>query len=276
MATYPVSPALSAGTNATALNPTNWNTFVDNINAIGADLVDARGDGQAFPGTDHSASQSTDIDDALQAIRHMIAHATGETNWWDEPAASLKSHDHSGATKGGRIPYASIGAANERLIVLHPLYAGGLQTNKLRGAAASGSNTITVTNDVEIVSNVCRHYYQGSSGQATLQETFIAVRITLPKDFTAWATIDALRIEHKTDSVLSTDCHIDFYVYKSGDSSVIAFSENVVNVLWSNTTKSGANMGSWSAGDILELYIRMESRNNNAVKIGAITLSYTS
>ena len=37
MATYPTAPALPQGVNGTEVNPTNWNTFVDNINAIGAD-----------------------------------------------------------------------------------------------------------------------------------------------------------------------------------------------------------------------------------------------
>ena len=42
MATYPSNPSLSQGTNETAVNPTNWNTLIDNINAIGADLVKLR------------------------------------------------------------------------------------------------------------------------------------------------------------------------------------------------------------------------------------------
>ncbi len=95
MATYPSNPGLSQGTNGTAVNPTNWNMLVDNINTIGSDLVDARGDGQQFPGTDHNAAQATDLDDILQAIKHMLADISGETNWYDAPAAGLKSHDHS-------------------------------------------------------------------------------------------------------------------------------------------------------------------------------------
>lgn len=89
MATYPNTPALPAGTRADDVVGGEWNTLVDNVNAIGADLVDGRGDGQAFPGTDHTSGQATDIDDILQAIKHMIADMTGETNWYDAPAATI-------------------------------------------------------------------------------------------------------------------------------------------------------------------------------------------
>jgi hypothetical protein len=84
MATYPTTPALSQGTTSTEVNVTNWNTLIDNINAIGADLVAARGDGQTFPGVGHTAGQATDLDDALQAIRHQFSHML-PTNWYANP-----------------------------------------------------------------------------------------------------------------------------------------------------------------------------------------------
>jgi len=111
MATYPTNPELPAGDSETEVNPTNWNTLVDNINALGADLVDARGDGEAFPGTDHTASQAADLDDILQAIKHMITHVnSGAANWYSVPV---------------------------RFLELHPEYAGEVLTLSLRGAAAS-------------------------------------------------------------------------------------------------------------------------------------------
>jgi hypothetical protein len=206
----------------------------------------------------------------------MLAQFSGETNWYDAPAGNLKSHDHSDTTKGGRIPYASVGSANERLIHLHPQYAGGVQTTQLRGTSASGNNTITITNVVDVVSYLGRHCYNGVSAQATLQDTYIAVRFTLPKDFLAWASANAIQIEYKTDSVLSADCHADVYIFKSGISGVISSSENQVNVSWSSVNVAGSSLGSWSAGDIIEIYIKFESRNSNNVKIGRIALSYTS
>lgn len=278
MATYPTNPEIPQGSSLTAVNSTNWNIFVDNINSIGADLVNARGDGQDFPGTDHTSGQATNLKEALESIRHMLAQISGEANWYDEPAGTLKSHDHSDATKGGMIPYASVGSANERLIHLHPAFAGAVQTNSLRGAAASGANTITITNGVDVASYIGRNYYQGESSQVSLQDSYIALRFTLPKDFTAWASANAIQIEYKTESVLSSDCHGDVYIYKSGEASIVDYEENKVNTSWSNIGFSASDLSgvAWAAGDVIELYLKLESRNNYDVKFGRIAFSYTS
>jgi len=275
MATYPTSSELAQGTINTPVDITNWNKFIDNINALTADLVDARGDGQAFPGTDHSASQATDIDDAMQALRHMLAELSGETYWYTAPAGSLKAHTHV-VGQGGLIPWSSLGASNARLITLHPIYPGGLLTKSLRGASPSGNNNITINTDIDVVSYVGRHYYEGISGQTSLQDYYVALRFTLPIDFGAWATTNAIQIEYRTGSMLSTDCHVDVYLYKSGNGSIITSNEDNVNVNWSNIGISASALGSWSAGDILELYLKLESRNSNYARIGRIAFSYTS
>jgi len=64
-------------------------------------------EGQEFPGTDHTADQATNIEEELDAVRHMLSDIGGETNWYDEVPVSLKSaedsvsntatgHDHDG------------------------------------------------------------------------------------------------------------------------------------------------------------------------------------
>jgi hypothetical protein len=275
MAIYPNNPNLTQGTNTTAVNTANWNTLVDNINAIGADLVDARGDGQAFPGISHTANQCEDTNDILQAIKHILADLSGETNWYNAPAGSLKLHNHTNG-QGGLIPWSSLGSSSSRKIELHPQYCGALLTKSLRGASPSGNNTITINTDVEVVSYIGRHYYEGISSQPSLQDYYVAVRWTLPIDFGSWASSNAIQIEYKTVSALSNDCHVDAYIYKSGNGSIVTSSENNVNVNWSSMSISGASLGSWSAGDIVEIYLKLESRNNNTVKIGKISFNYTS
>lgn len=274
MATYPSNPNLSQGTNATAVNPTNWNTLIDNINAIGADLVDGRGDGQLFPGVDHTAGQSTDIDDMLQAIKHMLADIGGETNWYDAPAASLKSHDHS-AGKGGAVPWSSI-ASNARFAEFHPEYPGAVVTLSLRGAAPSGNNTGTHNTDQDVVSYVARNYYEFSSSETSLQDEYIALRFTLPEDFTAWASTNAIQIEYRTESGTSINSHVDVYVYKSGTATVVASSENNASTAWSTIVIDDSALGSWSAGDIMEIYLKLETRNNYYARVGKTSFSYTS
>jgi len=273
MATYPNNPNLQQGTNLTAVNPANWNTLVDNINTIGADLVDARGDEQVFPGTPHNAGQCSDVSDMLQAIRHILSDISGETNWYNNPTGSLKIHNHS-VGQGGLIPWNSLGTSNNRKIELHPQYPGSLLTNSLRGATASGNNNITINTDVNVVSYIGRHYYEGVSSQTSLQDYYVALRFTLPIDFGAWTSTNAIQIEYRTGSALSSDCHVDVYVYKSGNGSVIASSENNVNINWSNIGISGSSLGTWSPNDILEIYVKLESRNNNYARIGKICFNY--
>ena len=231
--TYPSATTIATGTTGTLVNATEWNKFVDNVNAMIADLILARGDGQAFPGTDHTAAQSTNVDDAVQALRHQIAHVSGETNWYDAPSGSLKVHTHV-VGQGGLIPWGSLGVSNARRLEIHPQYPGAVLTKSLRGASPSGNNNITILNDVDTVSYVGRHYYEGNCSQVSLQDYYIALRFTLPTDFSAWATNNAIQIEYKTGSSLAADCHVDIYIYKSGNGTIYYNLSNNVNINWSN------------------------------------------
>lgn len=274
LAIYPTLPNIPAGTNETQVNPENWNVLVDNINAIAEDLIESRGDGQEFPGDDHSPGQAVDLDDILQAIKHMLADISGESNWYSAPTGSLKTHNHSSG-QGGAIPWSSIGTG-ARKIELHPEYPGAVQTTSLRGTSPSGNNDITISTDVDVNSYVGRNYYNGTSNQTTLQDRYIVVRFTLPGDFGSWLSGNAIQVEYKTQSLLSNDCHVDIYVYKSGVANIIASSENNVNTNWSNIGVAGSILGSWSANDIMELYIKLESRSGNYARVGKISFNYNS
>jgi len=273
--TYPTNLVIAQGTLETTLNTTNWNIFVDQINAIAADLVAVRTEIETFSGVDHTAAQATDVTTALGSIRHMLTEISGETNWYDDPAGSLKIHNHS-VGQGGLIPWGVLGISNSRKIELHPQYRGAVLTKSLRGASASGNNTITINTDVDVVSYMGRHYYEGISSQASLQDYYAALRFTLPTDFGSWATSNAIQIEYRTGSALSSDCHVDVYIYKSGNGTAITNSDNNVNVNWSNIGISGSNLGTWSPSEILEIYLKLESKNNNYARIGKVALNYTS
>jgi hypothetical protein len=209
----------------------------------------------------------------MQALRHQIAHISGETNYYDAPAGSLKVHTHA-VGQGGLVPWAGIGASNARRVELHPLFPGGVLTPSLRGASPGGNNTITITNGVDVVSYLGRHYYDGSSAQVSLNDYYLALRFTLPIDFGAWATTNCIQIEYRTGSSLSSDCHVDIYLYKSGTGSMITYSENNVNVNWSNIGIDDSTLGTWSPNDILEIYIKLESRNSNYARIGKVAFNY--
>lgn len=274
MATYPTTPNISQGTAGTAVNPTNWNMLVDNINAIGADLVDSRGDGQTFPGTPYSPGQSSDLDDALQAIRHMVSQISGETNWYDQPTGSLVSHDHS-AGEGGSVPWSSLGSGS-RTLTLHPGYSGMVWTTSLRGAAASGDNLLDTSSDQEVVSDVAYNYYEATSSEVTRQDIYVAMCWTLPEDFSSWASDSAIGISYRTESGTYTNCHVDVYVYKSGTGSLVASDTDNTSTSWASITIDDSALGSWSDGDTLELFFKLETSNNYFSRVGKVTFSYDS
>jgi hypothetical protein len=273
MATYPDSPELPQGTDATDVNPQTWNAFVDNINALADDLVACRVDDQAFPGTDHTAGQSLNIYDALSAIKHMLSALSGNDNWYDAIVGSLKAHTHI-VGSGGLIPFGSLGADNVRQIVLHPPF-NRVYSYKLRGADPSGANTITLSQDQDVVSNIARNYYDGVSTEASLQDVYVCIRFTLPINFTAWAVTDAIKIEFRTGSATVSNSHVDVYVYKSGSGSLVASSVDNASVNWAEASIDDSSLETWAANDIIEIYIKLESKDSNFARIGKITFNYT-
>jgi len=270
---YPTIPDLDQGYGAMVIDEVKWNLFIDNINAIADDLVAARADSQTFPGTPHTAEQSGNLLEILEAIKHELSDISGETNWYDDPLASLKIHSHA-VGRGGLIPWEDLGADNDRCIEQHsPL--SGMYTFKLRGGSPSGENTITLSYNQDIVSYVAHNYVNGVSAESDLQDVYIPVRFTLPLDFGVWATIDAIKIEYKTGSAVPTNSHVDVYIYKSGNADLIASSEDNASTTWGEILFDVSDLGSsWSANDIIQLYIKLESRNSNFARIGKLKLNY--
>lgn len=256
-ATYPVSPALAEVTNATAVNPTWGEAIRNNINAIGDDLIEAFGDDDAWNGTPNTAGQAANIEELLENMRAQIKAITGQSNWYDTVPVSLET------LSGGAIDF-------------HPQYSGAVRTTSLRGASASGNNTVTESTGVDTVSDVGRHYYENTSAETSLQDSYIALRFTLPEEFTAWATSNAIQIEYRTESSTSINCHVDVYIFKSGTATVVASSENNASTSWATATIDDSALGSWSAGDIVEFYIKLETRNDYYSRVGKVRLNFTS
>ncbi|MFC1736235.1 hypothetical protein ACFL1X_08960, partial [Candidatus Hydrogenedentota bacterium] len=46
-------------------------------------------EGQDFPGTDHTVDQAGDLEEELDALRHMVKDVSGNTNWYDAVPTSL-------------------------------------------------------------------------------------------------------------------------------------------------------------------------------------------
>lgn len=257
-ATYPTNPELTVGDSDTVVNPTNWNLILNNVNAIGADLVGAFADTQTFAGADHTASQSTDIQDMLESMRHMLAHLSGKTYWYTEPDCSLAD-------------------LYTRFVEIHPEYPGYVETTSLRGAAADGENTVTLSTGEVVASNIGRNYHEGTSAETSLQNYYLALKFTIPDIFDEWATSNAIQMDYITESGISINCHVDVYIYKAGTEAVVTSSLNNASTSWATIAIDDSDLGvdTWTAGDVMEIYIKLETRNDYYARVGKIRFNFT-
>lgn len=165
----------------------------------------------------------------------------------------------------------------DKVIELHPLYAGGLWwQDDYRGTDTGEHYNLTLAESEETVANVLRHYYEASSSEANdLQDKIVSALVTLPSDFKAWATSNAIQIEYKTENGSTLNNGVDIHIFKSGTATEIANNQNNANTSWSTITIDDSDLGSWSANDVMEIFLRLETRSNYFARVGKITLNYT-
>lgn len=272
-ATYPTEPSIAQVITTDHCDATQYNYIQANINAIGADLVSARSDSALYPGTDHAALQSSDLDDALCAIRHMTGQLSGEGYWYSDFAGSLKTHTHI-TGQGGAVPWTSVGAGPKSLVI-HPEYPVAIWTTSRHGESPSGTNTGTAGTGQDVTSNVARNYYEWSSSEVVLQDYYLAVEFALPEDFTAWKTDGCVVIDYQTENADYLISALDVYIYKSGSDAMVFGGVGYASTSWAQITLDASQLGSWAAGDVICIYIMMKSSNTNYARLGKIQLNYT-
>ncbi len=145
----------------------------------------------------------------------------------------------------------------------------------LRGGAASGNNTGDKSINYEVVSDAAKIFYEFTSSETSLQDYYVLLMFTLPDWFGSWAAENALQVEFRTESGISINCHVDVYIYKSGSADQVASSEANANTSWSTITIDDSSLGSWAAGDIIEIYLKLESRNDYYARVSKITFNIT-
>ena len=190
----------------------------------------------------------------------------------------------SGNNDGTGLVYTGSGRPTKS-ITLSPEYAGGVLT-AFYGAGTDTSITGTMTSDVETSStNNLRTYYQWTSTQASLNYYSVAVRVRLPKDFSAWPTSNALQIDYYTTSSLSTNNTVDVRVYlESNSTTAVASTIGTFSPsagFWDTITINGSSLANGSAPDwgtaadqTAVIYLRMGAANSATVRFGDIKLNY--
>lgn len=189
----------------------------------------------------------------------------------------------SGGSTNSGFAYSGAGRPT-KTISLQPEYAGGVIT-AFYGAGTDSSITGALTSDADTsASNNLRTYYEWSSSQGSLNYYTVAVRVKLPKDFSAWATSNALQVDHVTESTNAANNVLDIRVYLESDvtTAVAADTGNVsaVAATWRTETiddsvlDDGAST-EWDAADETAIiYLRIGSLSDNYSRIGEIKLNY--
>jgi hypothetical protein len=166
-------------------------------------------------------------------------------------------------------------------ITLSPEYPGAVLT-AYYGSGTDTNITGNMTSDTDTTQGTTiRNYYQWErTTDATEHFYTVAVRVTLPADFSAWATSNALQVNYITESATSTNSEIDVYVYNENSATIVASSTDNASTSWTTVTIDDSTLddgagSEWdAAGETVVIYIRAGSASSNFVHIGDIVLNY--
>jgi len=185
----------------------------------------------------------------------------------------------SGNNDGTGLVYTGPGRPT-KTITLSPEFAGAVLT-----ASGSATTNGSMTSDASPSAALNRTYYEWTSTATSLQDYTIAVRMKLPKDFSAWPTGTAMSINYNTGSANTATNGLDVYIYNSVDDAngrAVYFSTNNVSAkTWTTLNFTGAQLddnGSpdWDAPDeTVTVYLKMKASGTyNYTQVGDIVLNY--
>lgn len=172
-------------------------------------------------------------------------------------------------------------------ITFSPEYLGATLTT-FYGAGTDASITGTMTSDAETTTgDLLRNYYQWERTVATpLHYYTVAVRVTLPEDFSVWATTDAIVVDYETTDTSSANNLLDARIYLENNVTAVDLTSNTSLASGTANTWTSYNINAsngidndtgtdWdTAGQTAIIYLRMGSLNSNHVRVGDITLTY--
>jgi hypothetical protein len=168
-----------------------------------------------------------------------------------------------------------------KTLILSPEYAGAVLT-AYYGAGTDTDITGNLTSDTDTTQGTTiRNYYQWERTTDATQHFYtVAVRVTLPADFSAWATSNALQVNYITESATNTVSDPDVRVYNENNATIVASSADNASTSWTTVTiddstlDDGASSEWDAAGETSVIYLRMGSASSNFVHVGDIVLNY--
>jgi len=209
------------------------------------------------------------------------------TDTYDDNFALINDTETiSGSWTFSTEPELSGSGRHSRRIQLNAEYPGAVLTT-FYGTGTDASITGTLTSDAEPSADLLRTYYEWDSSEADLNYYTVAVRVTLPQDFSAWETSNAVQIDMVTESTNAANNLLSVYIYNGDDTPATVVANDTSNVssvadTWETVTidDSAIDDGGapdWdAAGETAVIYLRMGSKDNNFVRVGDIKLNYLS
>ena len=173
-----------------------------------------------------------------------------------------------------------------RRIILSPEYAGAVITAST-SAAFSGTMTSDASTSASLnlggTTNNFLTYYEWTSSQTSLNDYTVAVRVTLPADFSSWAPGGAaMQVAFNTELTTSNSNKLDLLISDMTSGNVVyrqAQTSSSVKT-WKTIDVSAEDLGNgtpWNtASQSAMIYLKMYSKDNNYVQIGDIILNYLS
>jgi hypothetical protein len=170
-----------------------------------------------------------------------------------------------------------------------PNYAGTARPTKtmVLNAEYPGSTLITdgssttsgsMTSDNDGSSGAWRNYYEWTSVQGNLQDYTIAVRVTLPEDFSAFET-NALDVAFQTGTNSTADNTVSMNVNNttSNPNTAMCSVAATASTAWSTMSCSDSSFGAWTTTDrtaIIRIKLASKNTANAKARVGTITLRY--
>lgn len=159
----------------------------------------------------------------------------------------------------------------EKKHVFSPEFRGAV-TGSFSG---SGTNTGTLATTHIVSGNDRRNIYEWDSGEATLQDYDVVVRVRIPDEFSAWGTT-AITLNFVTETAVATDNAVSLYVYRDGQTDSVSDTDNAASSggTWDTITVAGSSLSAWLAGEDMVIQLRLFSKNNNYARIGDIEIDW--
>lgn len=168
---------------------------------------------------------------------------------------------------------------HSRVLQLNAEYPGATLST-FYGAGTEASTTGSMTSDVETTSgNKYRNYYEWISTQSSLNGYTVAVRVTLPSDFSAWQT-NAITFDYMSSSTSAVDNTLAYYIYNEGSGTVVTSATGLVSGTantWTSATTTSSGLSNWATANVsATIFLRMQAKTGGKIRVGDIKLNYLS